>query len=126
MGLVNPLMLLHWVFGLFDEDAYQVDFAVKLRIESVDPKRRRLVQVAEVVIPIGKLSIDEIARGTGEKRAVETGFFPKPAGDEAPSNVTVTVVEANDLGDVIAESADFVGVRKRDITETLKEALGLD
>ena len=126
IGLVNPLMFVHFLWGLLDDDLYKVDFAAKIKVEMIDSASRKVTTV-ETVIPLGKFSIDEIADNGGGVRPVRSSsYFPKPKGSPALSNVVVSVVEANDLGDTIGEGAELVGKNEKSITDWVKGLLGLE
>lgn len=123
-GFINPLMYLHFLWGLVDDDIYHLDFAVRARVETILPKTRK-PQSSELTIPVGKIHIDEIAAGTARVEGLGSGYVPGPTGKPLLSNVTVTVVEANDLGDVVGKAAGLVGEHKQDITDRLSGFLGL-
>jgi hypothetical protein len=114
-GTVNPLMWAHFVWSLFDDGAYSVEYAAKLRVESIGTDHRSTV--ASVVIPIGKISVDDMAEPDGYRypKQLRSGYFVRPAGALLPTNVTATIVESGDLGDVIGRGADLVGENKRGI-----------
>ena len=106
-GIINPIMWIHALWGWMDDDLYKVEYAAKVKIETVDPGDRKL-KSGESVIPIGKFSIDEIAAKTASKTDLGSAFIPRPGSGSQPTNVTITIVEANDLGDVIGKGSALV------------------
>jgi hypothetical protein len=106
-GIINPIMWIHALWGWADDGLYQVDYAARIKIETVDPADRKAKSGASV-IPIGRFSIDEIAAGTASKSDLGSAFIPRPGSGSQPTNVTITIVEANDLGDVIGKGSELV------------------
>lgn len=106
-GIINPIMWIHALWGWADDGVYEVDFAARVKLETVDPGDRKLESGA-TVIPIGRFSIDEIAAGTASKSDLGSAFLPRHGSGSQPTNVTITIVEANDLGDVIGRGSELV------------------
>lgn len=106
-GIINPIMWVHALWGWADDDLYQVDYAARIKIETIDPADREAKSGASV-IPIGRFSIDEIAAGTASESDLGSAFIPRPGSGSQPTNVTITIVEANDLGDVIGRGSELV------------------
>lgn len=123
-GFVNPLMLLHFLWGLVDSSVYEVDIAARVQMDTVVPADRK-TSTGILVIPIGKQHIDKIAKGHAFKKDIQSGYVAIPAGNPLLSNVTVSMVEANDLGDVVGKSAALVGENKKSLTDRLQGFLGL-
>jgi len=98
-GIINPIMWIHALWGWMDDDLYKVEYVAKVKIETVDPGDRKL-KSGETVIPIGKFSIDEIAAKTA----------------------SITIVEANDLGDVIGKGSELV--KDKSFTDKVKGFFG--
>ena len=106
-GIINPIMWLHALWGWADDGLYEVEYAARVKLETIDPDDRKLESGA-TVIPIGRFSIDDIAAGSASKSDLASAFIPRPADGDLPTNVTITIVEANDLGDVIGKGAELV------------------
>lgn len=126
-GFVNPLMMLHFMWGLFDDDIYKVAYAAKVRIETIDPKTRK-PHITELAIPLGKYTIDDIGNGKAKRTKITSGYFGRVDAQrgDLPTNITVSIMEANDVGDVIGQGAELIGDKKDTITDQLKKLLGLD
>ena len=121
IGIINPVMWIHALWGWMDDDLYKVEYAAKVKIETVDPGDRKL-KSGESVIPIGKFSIDEIAAKTASKTDLGSAFIPRPGSGSQPTNVTITIVEANDLGDVIGKGSALV--EDKSFTDKVKGFFG--
>jgi hypothetical protein len=120
-GIINPIMWLHALWGWAEDDLYKLDYAARIKIETIDPADRE-AKSGESVIPIGRFSIDEIAAGTASKSDLGSAFIARPGSGSQPTNVTITIVEANDLGDVIGRGAELV--EDRSFADKLKGFFG--
>jgi hypothetical protein len=120
-GIINPIMWLHALWGWAEDDLYKLNYAARIKIETIDPADRE-AKSGESVIPIGRFSIDEIAGGTASKSDLGSAFIARPGSGSQPTNVTITIVEANDLGDVIGRGAELV--EDRSFADKLKGFFG--
>lgn len=88
--------------------------------------------------PMGKIKLGEMAGGKAVVKTADdlkhlaSPWFalpafrqPKTMADFAPVTFTVTVIEANDLGDVIAKGGTTLAEQRAKIVEELLKALGL-
>lgn len=133
-GLINPLMILHAIYGLIDEDTYKVQVAVKMKMDAVTPNllQPTLANVADLTFDLGKISIFHL---NDKVKKSESGIFaiPVPGAISTPpitqttlpGNITVTVVEADDFGDLIGKAAKNVGDKKDSIADELKKVMGI-
>jgi hypothetical protein len=121
LAWLYPWMWLHGLWGLADSDLYEVELTLRLRIDAVlDARPPRLLTVAELEFPFGRFDV----RGPARAVRSESGYVPLPHPKVVPANVAVTVVEANDLGDLLGRGAGLVRERRGDLRERLGDALG--
>jgi hypothetical protein len=122
LGLINPFMMVHALYGLFDDDVYRVDIKVKAKIDVILSKGggdNVHMSLGKIELPIGKASIFELENGKIFTN-LKTGYLPRPSEASAlPTNAVVTVVEANDFGDVVGKAAGIVGDEKGGFTDWL-------
>ncbi len=122
IGFINPLMILHAIYALFDEDVYSVDTKVKVRIDSVATvgAQPRLINVGTIDFDVGKRSVFDLDKvNTGNP--VGTGYSALPTDTPLPTNFVVTIVEGNDFGDIVGKGAKQVGKEKDSITDKILE-----
>ena len=121
-----------WSWWMFlDEGKGKVDLDVQVAVDAVIDNQ--LVDVARIDIPIGKVSLYGPTSMKGKQLADKSsGWIPLPktraprgeASDFGPTNVIVTVIEANDLGDVVAKGANELSKSKAKISSGIVNAIG--
>jgi hypothetical protein len=134
VGIFNPLMLLHALYRIVDDDLYKLDVAVRMRIDTVALvlNQAQLTNLARLDLDFGKVSVFDLGSDQKRLRRHSTGYLPLPYAPAPgldqprlrPANVTITVVEASDFGDLVGKAARQVGERRSDIRGRLVEWLG--
>ena len=127
LGWILPWMWIHTIWGEIDPEIYAEDLALKISLHGVamDNGQRKLLPVGDVTLPFGKVSVNDMDHPEGIRRA--SGNMPalEPGADGAvPVNASVTVTEANDLGDVIGEAAGQVKGQQSSIVSTIQGWFG--
>ncbi len=135
-----PAMLSVGVLKIFGQDKYfKPDVNIQLQVEALTAGKSSTLGVVD--FPMGKVSLgtDYIlttnnVKTSGDLRlaSLESPWLPMPAlqakqgGDIiVPLNITLTVMEANDLGDVIAKGAEKAKEKKEDAAKSILEKLGI-
>ncbi len=121
VGYLWPWMWLHTLYGqLIDSGVYETDISLRMRFDAVvdGEKKRTNAKLAELDIQYGKFDITREA----EDRQFETGWFPTPLSrtSPVPTTLTVTIMEANELGDMIGKGADLIDDKKESIVKKLE------
>lgn len=134
----NIISIVWW--GL-DDSISKVDFNVHVVIESIGFNEKHEGKnnvLCALNFPLGKRNIGDIAIGlndirnnmkTSQLSTIDSGFIPlRDPGtnvlDKAmPLNVTVTVTEGNDLGDIIGKGATELSKNKDSIVKKIVEAV---
>jgi hypothetical protein len=133
----------HWpaaiVWGpwyLFDRDIAKVDTNVQISLKAVATDEKtgnKLVDMGTVDFPLGKRLIsDPFFKEKESLESLGSGWIPLPPYDPKaanpiiPMDITVTVIESNDLGDVIAKGATQFKEKKDDIGDSIKRYLGVE
>ena len=109
----------HWVSSILwapwfvaDPTIADVDVSIQVRLEAIAQDKKgavKTIDLGAVEFPMGKSRIYDLPQKRGANQFGGAGplWVPLPALDgdcRLPINVTVTVVESNDLGDVIAHA----------------------
>lgn len=124
------VVLLPWSW--FDRDLTRVDTSVRITLEAVVRGRNALVGAVD--LPLGKIDLSEVSDdgrkfSPSELKGLASPYLALPTrGDgkglsSLPLNVTVTVTESNDLGDVIGRAATRLAERRDDLSERLLQLL---
>ena len=114
-------MMLHAIYGIFDEDIYRVDLRVKAKIEviAVKANENTPLSLGKIDIPIGKASVFELQKGKTFS-GIKSGYMPlPPVGPVIPTNAAATLVESNDFGDVVGKAAGIIGDHKDEFKDWL-------
>ena len=109
-----PWMGVYWVWSRVDSDLNKVDVAMKINLRAIRNKKEGRVNVPlrEIDVPLGKIEMGEgaVTRGEDKLRTARTGYIPMPnlgpSQRTVPLDITISVVEKNDLGDVIGKQAN--------------------
>jgi hypothetical protein len=137
IGFVNPFMIFHAIYGVFDDDIYKVNTQVKIRIDTVglNLNQTALTNLADISFPGGEIDIRELSREKvltnlrkDKSGYLETGYLAFPVKAKAfetivdtfPTNVVVAVIEGNDFGDIVGKGEKLVGDNKEKIVDKIK------
>lgn len=113
-----------------DSPRTKLDIDIQVAMSTV--VNNSLVEVTRVDIPIGKVDLDkgvnmtevQLARfATGYRPIPKAEKIPEGAGQFGPIDIIVTVIEANDLGDVIAKGATKVSDNKDQLSAKILQLL---
>jgi len=114
----------------------KVDVNVQVTLTTFvkDDKATKQADIAQVDFPIGKIELADSAKPPAVRHLRSGWYFvPLSPGSVSgsmpqfigPLNLTITVKEADDFGDVIGQGAKTVSENKAKIVEGLLKALGL-
>lgn len=126
-----PASLVWALWFAADRDIAMVDFNAQVRVDAIaEQKQQRVVfTVGTADIPLGRKAIWKLAEETSLAGAPRSAWMPLPKLDCAkngaalPATFTVTVMEANDLGDVIARGAAKFGEKQDEIAARIQQQL---
>lgn len=111
----------------------QVNVQVTLSAVAQTKDGSGLVNIAQIDYPMGTINLNErIDRTRSQLTHLASGWYalpsfkqPRENGKFVPFTLTVTVIEADDLGDVIAKGATTLAEQRSKILPELLKALGL-
>lgn len=120
-GYLWPWMWLHAFYGrVINSDVFETDLSVRVRIDAVveDKKKRTSEKLAELDLKVGKFDVTSDAK----VKDLESGWFPLPNTTSlpVPTTITLTIMEANDLGDTIGKGAKLIGEKEEDLGDRLE------
>jgi len=130
-----PATIIWAPWYLADRSIGKVDTNIQVTIDAIATdknKERKLFQIGTLDFPMGKRPIQKLTSTNLPTGSLNPGYLPLPYVKEQPGksflpvNVTVTVMEANDLGDVIAKGSDRLKAKEDDLISALKKKLGLE
>ena len=127
-----PASLIVTLWGFADDSIYEVDVNVQVSIDVIvaeGTSGRKILHVGTVDFPMGRRPVGKLWSEDEELRgSLTSGWLPLPQVDKVADtavlvNLTVTLVEDNDMGDVIAKGAVKLSEKKADIVAKVIEAL---
>jgi hypothetical protein len=126
-----PASLVWALWFAADRDIAVVDFNAQVRVDAIaEEKQQRVVfSVGSADIPLGRKPIWRLEGDTPLAGAPPSAWMPLPKLDCAmngvalPATFTVTIMEANDLGDVIAQGAAKFREKQDAIARRIQQSL---
>lgn len=135
----SSLVILPW--KLIDSDVSKVDLNIQVNLDVIakSPKDAvQLIKVGSFDFPIGKVSMKDLEQGPKvfeDLGEFDSGFLPLPSAekettdgkrsvvkaDQIPFNLTVSVIESNDLGDVIGKGLEKFREKRPELEEKLND-----
>ena len=123
-----------WMWLDSSRGKVDVDIQVDLSVIAMTKTGRSPVDLGKFDVPIGKLSLDQpVSKNLRQLQHLASGWIPLPdiqapatvGATYGPVDLIVTVIEADDLGDVIAKGAAKLEDNKDKAVTGLLSALGL-
>ena len=111
IGVINPIMIFHFIYGLIDPDIYKVDTKVKVRVDAValSNGQTALLNFADLTLSMGKVDIFDLPLEIEESEETSYLAFPRATKNmPLPTNITVTVIEGNGFGDLIGKGEKLI------------------
>lgn len=115
IGVVNPFMMIHAFYGIFDESIYETDLVAKLKIQPIievnGERKFASISAQEISSEIGRYNILTKKFTNSESEKSATSKFPENyinPNNGHQTNFVLTVIESNKMGDYIGKAADLL------------------
>jgi hypothetical protein len=120
-GFINPIMMIHALYGLYDDSIYETEIVTKIKIEPViqinGENKYADIGSREIVHKIGTWKILEkkfkAPKEGKDKKDQEEGFafYPNPVSEDCrgvPASISISIIESNKFRDYIAKGNDLL------------------